>query len=91
MRTTSANDKWGSSREIPLRECCSVCLDSANVGVGAKDETEFTPGALQHHLKKSWILQDTLKQGGIPSQQIKLISEELGPPYTTFVAHNPNT
>ncbi|KAI7952185.1 hypothetical protein MJO28_007869 [Puccinia striiformis f. sp. tritici] len=90
-RTTSANDKWGSSREIPLRECCSVCLDSANVGVGAKDETEFTPGALQHHHKKSWILQDTLKQGGIPSQQIKLISEELGAPYTTFVAHNPNT
>ncbi|KAI9613298.1 hypothetical protein KEM48_003807 [Puccinia striiformis f. sp. tritici PST-130] len=52
MRTTSANDKWGSSREIPLRECCSVCLDSANVEVGAKDETEFTPGALQHHQKE---------------------------------------
>jgi hypothetical protein len=81
-------DKWGSRKEVPLRECCNACLNSASIEAATSLDNQLSPGALKHYHKKSWILQDTLRQGGIPSQQIKLISEELGAPYTSWVAHN---
>ncbi|OAV91804.1 hypothetical protein PTTG_06004 [Puccinia triticina 1-1 BBBD Race 1] len=31
-----ATDKWGSKKEVPLRECCQVCLSSANIETGTK-------------------------------------------------------
>ncbi|EFP91447.2 uncharacterized protein PGTG_17697 [Puccinia graminis f. sp. tritici CRL 75-36-700-3] len=81
-------DKWGSRKEVPLRECCNTCLSSASIEAATSLDNQLSPGALKHYHKKSWILQDTLRQGGIPSQQIKLISEELGAPYTSWVAQD---
>ncbi|PLW53090.1 hypothetical protein PCANC_05832 [Puccinia coronata f. sp. avenae] len=84
--STNTTDKWGSRKEVPLRECCKVCLNSANVNVSQSPDTRFSTGALKQHYSKNCILQDTLRQGGIPSQQIKLISAELGAPYSSWVS-----
>jgi len=90
-QVTDSNDKWGSRLEVPLRECCQECLRSASVDARPNQKLNFSPGALKHLHGKNWILQDTLKQGGIPSQQIKLISEELGAPYTSWVTKSPSS
>ncbi|KNZ52833.1 hypothetical protein VP01_3432g1 [Puccinia sorghi] len=89
-KVTSSTDKWGSRHEVPLRECCQACLRSVNVEASPNQQPNFSPGALKHLHGKNWILQDTLKQGGIPSQQIKLIAEQLGAPYTSWVAKTPS-
>lgn len=86
LRHKEVLDKWGPRSKIGLRDCCQTCLKSANAADDESHEIQFSDGALKHYHTQSWFLADTLKQGGIPAQLVKLISEELGPPYTCWVS-----